>query len=388
MAEDIVIYTPMYTALFWAIVLFISKNENNRAKFFLGIIMTVAFLLYLSHAHFFKKISVSYLAFDPIYILTSLSMYPLYYWYIKLLTVEPEYRMDNIWSLIPGAFFALVTIVIYMLMSTGERQIYINELLGNREISSTDTILIRVQKINFFISRIVFLVQVVYFLIKGHQLVKRYNLQVANFYSNLENKSLQWVNYLLYSFVATSLMSIVFNFIGRSFFMDSPLLLLIPSLIFSVLLFIIGMLGYKQNPAVENINIEEPEIENTLNRNFNLSKLEKGILELFEKEAIYKNPELKITQVSDMLRTNRTYISKFINTEYSCTFSDFVNKYRVEEAKRLLADKTSMNFSLNYISEKSGFGSMGSFMRVFRDIEGITPGTFRERVIANKTMLN
>jgi AraC-like DNA-binding protein len=100
---------------------------------------------------------------------------------------------------------------------------------------------------------------------------------------------------------------------------------------------------------------------------------------LFKNEAIYKNPDLKITQVSELLHTNRTYISKHINTEFSCTFSDFVNRYRIEEAKRLLTSESSKGYSLNYISEKSGFGSMGSFMRVFRDMEGITPGQYRER---------
>jgi len=135
-----------------------------------------------------------------------------------------------------------------------------------------------------------------------------------------------------------------------------------------------------QNHTVIDLEIDEEKNNNDLNsKSYNTVKLNEKLLNLFKDEAIYKNPDLKITQVSELLNTNRTYISKHINTEFSCTFSDFVNRYRIEEAKRLLTSESSKGYSLNYISEKSGFGSMGSFMRVFRDFEGITPGQYRER---------
>ncbi|HSO89057.1 MAG TPA: helix-turn-helix domain-containing protein [Draconibacterium sp.] len=379
MAEDLIIYTPMYVTFFWAVVLLISKRENNRAKFFLGIFMFVAFLLYLSHAHFFKKAILTFHIFDPVYIFASLSVYPLYYWYIKLLSVETSYKWRNLRLLTPAVLFTFTTIVVYLLMSESERQTYLNELLLNRDKHSSDSKLISMQKTIYMISRIVFIVQVLYFLIKGQKLIKLYNRQIANFYSNLESRSILWVNYILYSMLITAILSIIFNILGRSFFMESPFFLLIPSLIFSVLLFFIGFLGYMQNHTVVDLEIEVMQSENPAQKNYNTNKLNEKLLDLFITEAIYKNPDLKITDISERLHTNRTYISKHINTEFSCTFNDFVNRYRIDEAKKLLTEESSKNYSLNYISEKSGFGSMGSFMRVFKDFEGITPGQFRER---------
>lgn len=379
MWNDLIIYTPMYVTFFWATVLLISKRENNRARFFLGIFMFVAFLLYLSHAHFFKKSNSTFYIFEPIYIFTSLSVYPLYYWYIKLLSVEPFYRWVNLRLLIPAVFFALTSIILYRLMSAEERQLYINELLLNKKINHSDSALISFQKINVLASRIVFFIQVLYSLIKGQKLVKQYNIRIANFYSNLESKSILWVNFFLYSFVVTSIISMVFNIIGRGFFMETPILLLIPSVLFSVLLFFIGFLGYMQNHTVIDLKSEEIESNNFDTRSYNSKILNDNLLRLFTEEKIYKNPDLKITHLSEYLNTNRTYISKHINTEFSCTFSDFVNRHRVEEAKKLLSNDATKNYSLNYISENSGFGSMGSFMRVFRDSQGITPGQYRER---------
>jgi len=138
-----------------------------------------------------------------------------------------------------------------------------------------------------------------------------------------------------------------------------------------------------QNHTVVDLETDDQKDKDIVPKNYNTNRLNEKLLDLFVNEAIFKHPDLKITHISEKLHTNRTYISKHINTEFSCTFNDFVNRYRIEEAKRLLAEDSSKSYSLNYISEKSGFGSMGSFMRVFRDFEGITPGQFRERNAIN-----
>jgi AraC-like DNA-binding protein len=377
MLEDVVIYTPMYVTLFWALVLLITKREHNRAKFFLGVFMFAAFLLYLSHAHFFKKAIDKMEYFDPVYMLASLSVYPLYYWYIRLLSVETTYRWINLYFLLPGFLLAAGSFVIYQLMGEAERMVYINNYLFRKDRLNELSVLMKIQKVIYQVSRIVFVIQVLVLLFNGQRLILRYQQNIANFYSNLENRSILWVKYMLYSIVITSLMSISFNLLGRSFFLDVPYLLLIPSLIFSVLLFFIGFQGYMQNHTVYDLQLDELQSENMVIKKESTEILKEKLIELFMNGEVYKNPELKITQVSEMLSTNRTYISKLINTEFSCTFSEFVNRYRVEEAKQLLDNETSKGYSLDYIAEKSGFGSMVNFMRVFREIEGITPGRYR-----------
>ncbi len=379
MTEDLIIYTPMYVTFFWAVVLLISKKENNRAKFFLGIFMSVAFLLYLSHAIFFQNNVSAYLIFDPIYNFASLSVYPLYFWYIKLLTVETSYRWQNLHLLAPAFLISLFSFVLYQLMNENERMDYVLGFLLKSKTDFTYSTLILIQKYNYILGRVIFAVQVIIILYSGQKLVRNYNKHIANFYSNLESKSILWVNFILFSLVITSVVSIVFNVIGRSFFMGSKTLLIIPSIIFSVLLFFIGLQGYMQNHTVFDLEMDEQKEKDIVPKSYNSNRLNEKLTELFVKEAIYKNPDLKITHLSEKLHTNRTYISKHINTQYSCTFNDFVNRYRIEEAKKLLSDESSQNFSLNYICEKSGFGSMGTFMRVFREFEGITPGQFREK---------
>lgn len=379
MFKDLIIYTPMYVTLFWAMVLLSSKRNTNLAKHFLGVFMILAFFVYLSHAVYFKKHSEVFLYFDPLYNFASLSVYPLYFWYIKLLTVDTRVNLRNLRLLFPALLLGLATLVTYWFMSPQERINYVDGFLFNEPISTPDTLGVLFQKGVYILSRLTFTVQVVFFLIFGSRLVKKYNLRVANFYSNLDNKTIVWVNILLISFVVTSLMGIIFNVIGRAVFFDSPYLLIIPSVIFSGLLFLIGLQGHMQNYAVANLIVDEIQQPDFDLKTFNKELLKKKLLTVFKKDKIYRNSDLKITQVSIQLQTNRTYVSNLINNDFACSFSEFVNQFRLLEAKQLLANPSTNHLSLDSISESVGFGSLGTFIRVFKESEGITPGHFRDK---------
>ncbi|MFW6245850.1 MAG: helix-turn-helix domain-containing protein, partial [Tangfeifania sp.] len=370
-------YTPMYITAFWAVVFLLSPVKKNRAKHFLGLFMVVAFFLYLSHTLFFKQQFDAYLVMDPVYMFASLAVYPMYYWYIRLLTVEPSINYRNLLLLLPAFVFSVATVFVYMLMKDTEKMEYLNNFLLHRKPVSELSPLVKTQGIVFFLGRLVFAGQVIYCLVFGRKLVIHYNKRVANFYSNLEDKTIKWVKYLLYSLVATSLMSFVFNVIGRSVFIEFSGWLLLPSIIFSVLLFFIGFQGYIQNHSVVDLAEDEEQYSEHKVENYNKKQLKKKLIDLFLKEKPYKNSDLKITQISSRLQTNRTYISQLINNEFECSFSEFVNGYRILEAKRMLASDDFKKYSLNYISEEVGFGSLNTFIRVFKDATGVTPGRYR-----------
>lgn len=374
---DLIVYTPMYVTAFWAVVFLLSPIKKNRAKHFLGLFMVVAFLLYLSHTLFFKQEFDAYLVIDPLYAFASLAVYPMYYWYIRLLTVEPSVKTRNLFLFLPAFIVGVATLFVYVSMGDAEKLEYLQNFLLKRNPVSELSPLARTQGIIFIIGRIIFAATVIYCLVFGRKLVIQYNNRVANFYSNLEDKTIVWVKYLLYSFVATSLMSFIFNVIGRSVFIEFSGWLVLPSLIFSVLLFFIGFQGYIQNYSVAELAEDERKAP-AHGLNFsNSEQLKKEVVQLFENEKIYLDPNLKITHVCNMLKTNRTYISKLINNEFNITFSEFVNSYRIREAKMLL-ENPPQQFSLNYVSEATGFGSLSSFIRIFKEQAGITPGRYRE----------
>lgn len=95
---------------------------------------------------------------------------------------------------------------------------------------------------------------------------------------------------------------------------------------------------------------------------------------LFEKEHVYLNPRLRLSELAMLLGTNRTYLSQYFNQNCESTFYDFVNDYRIHHAKLLLH---STDDTLETIAMNSGFNSLSTFRRAFVQREGVSPIEFR-----------
>lgn len=94
----------------------------------------------------------------------------------------------------------------------------------------------------------------------------------------------------------------------------------------------------------------------------------------FEKEHVYLNPRLRLSELATLLGTNRTYLSQYFNQNCESTFYDFVNDYRIHHAKQLLH---STDDTLETIAMNSGFNSLSTFRRAFVQREGMSPIEFR-----------
>ena len=90
-----------------------------------------------------------------------------------------------------------------------------------------------------------------------------------------------------------------------------------------------------------------------------------------DKEKPYLNPDFQLTDLRQVLPLNRTYLSQFINTEYGCTFYQFVNRRRIDEAKRMKTEHPE--WTMQDISQRCGFSSPRVFYRTFARETGMTP---------------
>ena len=88
-------------------------------------------------------------------------------------------------------------------------------------------------------------------------------------------------------------------------------------------------------------------------------------------EKPYLNPDFRLLDTRQVLPLNRTYLSHLINTEYGCNFYQFVTKYRIDEAKRLMREQPNMK--IQDVAEQCGFSSPTVFARVFFRETGKTP---------------
>ena len=90
-----------------------------------------------------------------------------------------------------------------------------------------------------------------------------------------------------------------------------------------------------------------------------------------ETEKPYLNKDFRLTDLMRVLPMNRTYLSQFIMKEYDCNFYQFVAKYRIGEAQRLMRENPGLK--IQDIAERSGFSSSAVFSRTFLRETGVTP---------------
>ena len=98
-------------------------------------------------------------------------------------------------------------------------------------------------------------------------------------------------------------------------------------------------------------------------------------------QRLYLDNYLTKEKVADALQTNRTYLSQIINEQTGQTFTQYVNRFRVDEAVRLLGE-TRGTVPLKTISAQSGFSSVTTFYKVFQASIGMSPKEYREKVLS------
>jgi len=103
------------------------------------------------------------------------------------------------------------------------------------------------------------------------------------------------------------------------------------------------------------------------------------LIRAMEEEKLFLDSELNIQDLTTRLNVNRTYLSQTINNSTGKNFSDFMNRFRVEEAKRLIALKKMQDINLLEICFESGFNNKTVFNRAFKKATGMTPSEFRKK---------
>ncbi len=374
----------MYVCAFWFVTLIIDRSFRSKSKTVLSLFMFVAFLLYLGHFIFFNKAIEVYAFYDSIYLFSSLSVYPLFFLYILSLTEKLTLR-HWILVLLPPFVIALVSVILNLLMSSEESVAFIRKELYQEEGVYAFTRLGEMRRILLKFTKGIFLLQIIFVVYWGTSRIFIYNKKVKDYYSNIEGKTLSSIRILLLVFVLTSLCSISAKLIGRSYFIQSEVILALPSLIFGSLLYLLGFFGSKQKFSAQDFaqelvkaDQEESATTDEMHDDMHFEDIKDRLLDLLEKKEYYRQKDLRLSDMSVLLGTNRSYISRVVNQRLNTSFCDLVNKYRIEHAMKLMRQSGELTLPLEEIAEASGFSGESSFYRVFKKEIGMSPGSWRE----------
>jgi YesN/AraC family two-component response regulator len=218
-------------------------------------------------------------------------------------------------------------------------------------------------------------------------LLYRHDRNLENVYSSKDELSLKWLKVFVILFVFYNLYE-VFVLIMNGL----PTNETVYYSIISLHVFIIGIFGLRQrdiyvkNQQKESIDNDEESITRPqkiidkkqliLNEEVIRETLIK-LNNLMQVEKRYRNEDLSLYDLATELEINRNYLSHILNENLQTNFYNFVNTFRIEEAKEMLLDEKYDYLSIEGIAKNVGFKSRNVFYPVFKKLEGLTPSEYK-----------
>jgi len=368
MIKTILLLNPVYITLFWSILLNFHSGSSHAAKRFLGKFMLACVVVYLTHFLYYSQLTSLVRLIEPLYHLASLSVYPLFYIYFRLLIVEKQFslRKHGIYLLLP----VLISLMYLAAAISIPKTVFISWLYKMGPISESPALSF-LNVLNKVIS-VVYIGQVLFTVTANLWLINSFRKKARNYYSDFYEIRSQTVVVLNIVLVVCGMSSIILSILGREYFISEMTGIVLASFIFSTMLFTIGWLGFRQkavNPTFEEVLSQAAGQAEDMPVDHRQQLMEK-ITNLFKNERMHMNTKLTIQDVAQTVGTNRTYVSSIINQHYGVNFCTFVNNYRIEELELMLKKHPELTNQL--LAEGCGFGSVDSLKRAVNAKTGLS----------------
>jgi AraC-like DNA-binding protein len=208
-----------------------------------------------------------------------------------------------------------------------------------------------------------------------------YQSQIRQEVSNTENVSISWVRFFMMIFLLINI-SFFFSLFAVIHLNSSLWLGKSIAVIFSLSVFALGYKGILQKevfntviPAIQ----EEAIVQQSAQMRQDPGLINKLVTHMVEKKP-FLDPELTLSDLARELNVSRSQLSQLINDGIGDNFYNFINKYRVEEVKKLMVDPKKKNFNMLGIALEAGFKSKSTFNLIFKRFTGLTPTEFRKNL--------
>ncbi len=217
--------------------------------------------------------------------------------------------------------------------------------------------------------------------------LRRYSRHLQHNYSDIEKLELNWLRLLIIGFLAIRgwsvlvvfmvMLAVVFgvnsDFGSMGLIGNYITFLLVSMLIFYSLGHAHLVDGLETRGGDGDAQREEPGKDK-----FKPEQIE-ALTAYMAREKPYLLPALTLEKLASQLQIPARTLSNIINRQFACNFFEFINSYRIEEAKRLLSDNGSAQKTMLDIMYEVGFNSKGTFNTLFKKKVGMTPSEYRRQ---------
>ena len=122
--------------------------------------------------------------------------------------------------------------------------------------------------------------------------------------------------------------------------------------------------------------VKNTDADGNLKENDKFGIIYNEIVKCFEEKKLYRDPNLTISKLAETLGTNTNYIYQAIQQNKQMNFNTFVNQYRVNMVKTLIADGWDKKYTIQHIYTFAGFQHQTTFNKVFKSLEGMNPSDY------------
>ncbi len=358
---EIILWVGISQALFAALLILSKKNKSISDRILSAwlILMAVEFFTLAMDYMFLNK---------PLLSSSFLLINPAFYLYVKSLTDKYfEIKPIQILHILPFLFFETFAYVI-------------------QETIQLNTFFIVDESYGFRLAfGIINIISWLLYNVLSVSMLHRHRKNIMQEFSSLERGiKLIWIFSVV---VFYNVYCIVLLITGLSVIFTEKFIMLPQVINYSVMLFLIYVLGFYglgQNVIYQKKNQKTSEddirYKNSILNEDRKLMIKKSILDVFEHEKPYLNPDFNMDMLSDKIQIPKYQISQVMNAELNSNFFNFVNAYRVEEVKKMLSDESNP-YSIEAIGYECGFNSKSSFFSVFKKMTGKTPFVYRKENI-------
>ncbi|MBU2972573.1 AraC family transcriptional regulator [Pseudoalteromonas sp. C2R02] len=227
-----------------------------------------------------------------------------------------------------------------------------------------------------------------FYLYKVIKRLTQYRAHLKNLFASTEAKEVRWISWLLLA-VAVVWAATAANIIVNNILFSNEVNATVSGLIILVMTWSVAIWGLRQKPGFEEIYDADEEIQQILEdvppqsekyqrsalNNQNAVKIAEKIALAMQQDQLYLDASLSLQKLAKHINTSPNYISQTLNETLGANFFDYINQYRINEAKKQL--KETKNTVLD-IAMNVGFNAKSSFYTAFKKEIQQTPSQYRK----------
>jgi len=356
---QIILFIGAAQGFFLAVMLLSARRGNQQANRILAAILAIFCLNIIIHNISHRQYAYSIPHHEVIITSIFYLFGPLFYFYVRALTeqLSSVHRRDYL-HFFPFFVCILFSLPLYIISFNQAKPHIILEILAGLVV-----------------------IHVIVYMTWSVNLLITHTRKIRDSFSSTDRINLRWLRFLIIGFTVTWLAALYFDLQNTNPDDWDYVWLLV-----SLLMYLIGYMGLRQPEIFAGKIITEDTETDRLKKKYQKSALTGEMAETYVQKLQehmqtakpYLISNITLPELAHGISLSVHHLSQIINEKLNLNFFEFINQYRVEEAKKLLADPAKRHLTIAAIGFEAGFNSNSAFNAIFKRLTRQTPSQYRK----------